>query len=130
MGKKFYIIMFFMFNLFFFLPFSVSALSFSSFVSIGACSFLGDPSDSESVAWLLQKVLDFIKVVGPLLVIVLSSFDFMQVILNGSDDSFAKAKNKLITRLILAALLFFIPIIVEALLGVFGIMGDPTCGLH
>ena len=95
----------------------------------GGNSMLGDPNDEESVAWLLQQVLNFIKVVGPLLVVVLSSIDFVKVIVNSDDDAMQKAFKKLGQRLILAALLFFIPTIVEALLDVFGFTSDSTCGL-
>lgn len=95
----------------------------------GSGSILGDPEDEDSVAWLLQQVLNYIKVLGPILVVVLSSIDFAQVIVKSDDDAMKKAQKKLFTRLILAACLFFIPTLVQALLELFGIMGDPTCGL-
>ena len=95
----------------------------------GANSILGDVNDEESVAWLLQQILNFIKVIGPILVVVLSSIDFIQVIVKSDDEAMAKAQKKLIKRLILAALLFFIPTLVQAILDIFGITGDPTCGL-
>ena len=82
--------------------------------------YLGNPSDNESVAWLLQTLLDYIKIIGPILVVVLSSADFIVIIVKGDDESMAKATKKLITRLILAALLFFIPTLVEVLLNIFG----------
>ncbi len=92
-------------------------------------SLLGDPTDEESVAWLLQKVLNYIKILGPILVIVLSSFEFAIIIIQSDDSAMAKAQKKLIYRLILVVALFFIPTIVEALLQIFGIVSDPTCGL-
>ena len=82
--------------------------------------YLGDPSDEDSVGWLLQTLLDYIKIIGPILVVVLSSADFIVIIVKGDDESMAKATKKLITRLILAALLFFIPTLVEVLLNIFG----------
>lgn len=93
-------------------------------------SILGNPDDPKSVAWLLQKVLNFIKILGPILVVLLSSIDFMKVILAGDDDSMGKARKKLLYRLVLAAALFFIPIIVTALLDIFGITSNATCGLQ
>ena len=93
-------------------------------------SLLVNPSDPNSVAWLLQKLLNYIKVLGPILVIVLSSVDFMKVIIKSDDDAMQKAGKKLGYRLILAALLFFIPTVVEVLLGIFGITSDPTCGIQ
>lgn len=95
----------------------------------GSDSLLGDPNDEDSVAWLLQQLLNFIKIGGPLIVVVLSSIDFAKVIVNGDDEGMQKAFKKLGQRLALAAALFFIPIIVQALLDVFGIMSDSTCGL-
>ena len=96
---------------------------------IGGNSLLGDPNDPNSVAWLLQHFLDYIKIIGPVLVIILSSIDFASVIVKGDDDAMAKAKKKLTTRLILAGCLFFIPIFVTLLLDLFGITGNATCGL-
>ncbi len=93
-------------------------------------TLLGDPNKEDSVAWLLQKVLDIVKIVGPLLVVVLSSVDFAKVIVNSDDDAMAKAAKKLAIRLVLAAALFFIPVLTTALLDVFGIMGEPTCNIQ
>ena len=93
-------------------------------------TLLGNPNVESSVAWLLQYVFNVIKVVGPLLVVILSSIDFAKVIVKSDDDEMAKARKKLITRLILAAALFFIPTITMVLLEVFGLTSDPTCGLQ
>ena len=95
----------------------------------GSNSILGDVNDEESVAWLLQQILNFIKIIGPILVVVLSSVDFIQVIVKSDDEAMAKAQKKLIKRLILAALLFFIPTLVEVILDVFGFTSSATCGL-
>ena len=93
-------------------------------------SLLGNPNDEDSVAWLLQYLLNMIKIVGPILVIVLSSVDFLKVIVKSDDDAMAGAAKKLGYRLILAGLLFFIPTIVTAILQLFGITSDPTCGIQ
>ncbi len=95
----------------------------------GSNSLLGDPDDPDSVAWLLQQILNFIKIVGPILVVILSSVDFIQVIVKSDDEAMAKAQKKLIKRLILAALLFFIPTLVQVILDVFGFNSGATCGL-
>lgn len=95
----------------------------------GGNSLLGDPGDPNSVAWLLQQVLNYIKILGPILVVVLSSVDFLKVIISGNDDAMAKAQKKLVTRLILAALLFFIPNLVTILLDLFGLTSESTCGI-
>ena len=62
--------------------------------------------------------------------VVLSSIDFAKVIIKSDDEAMAKAQKKLIIRLILAALLFFIPLLVEVMLDVFGFTSSATCGLQ
>ena len=96
----------------------------------GDNSILGNVNDENSVAWLLQQILNYVKVIGPILVVVLSSVDFITVIVKGDDEAFAKAKKKLITRLILALCLFFIPVVVSAMLDIFGITSSATCGIN
>ena len=95
----------------------------------GDSSILGNVNDPNSVAWLLQKALDYLKVLGPILVVVLSSVEFAKVIINSDDEAMKKAQNKLITRLILAACLFLIPHLVGVVLSWFNITSDSTCGL-
>ena len=96
----------------------------------GSDSFLGNPEDENSVAWLLQQIFNFVKIVGPILVVVLSSIDYAKVIIQSDDESMGKANKKLMWRLILAALLFFIPLLIQVFLQMFGFTSDPTCGIH
>ena len=92
-------------------------------------TILGDPTDEDSVAWLVYLILNIIKVAGPILVILLSSVDFILVIVKSDNEAFAKAQKKLITRLVLAILLFLVPVIVQVILEVFGITGSTIPGL-
>ena len=92
-------------------------------------SLLGDPTKEDSVAWLIQEVLNIIKVLGPILVLVLSGFDFVKVILNGDDNAMKAAQKKLGVRLILVACLFFLPSIVMWLLDFFHFTNS-TCGIN
>ncbi len=89
---------------------------------------LGDPdTEEDSVAWLIVKILDYLKLLGPLMVLVLSSLDFAKAILMSDDESLKKAQSNLITRLILAALLFVLPTLIEVLLDIFGITSSDIC---
>lgn len=98
--------------------------------STGDCnSLLGSPTDTNSVAWLLFTVLNWMRVIGPLAVIVLSGIEFAQAIVNSDDDTMKKAKGHLTTRLVMAGLLFLIPSVVKLLLDVFNLTSDPMCGI-
>ena len=74
-------------------------------------------------------ILNFIKILGPILVVLLSGVDFLIVIFKSDDEAMGKAQKKLAKRLVLAGLLFFIPLLVQVILGVFGITSNSTCGL-
>lgn len=95
----------------------------------GETGLLGNVNDENSVAWLLQRILNYLKILGPMIVVVMSGIDFAKVIVTSDDEGMKKAQKKLITRLLLAASLFFLPELVVALLDIFGITSDATCGL-
>ena len=90
---------------------------------------LGDPKDENSVAWLLQQLLNYMRILGPMIVLIMSAVDFAKAIVMGDDETMQKCYKKLIKRLILAMLLFFVPTLVTILLEVFGFVGDPICVL-
>ncbi|MBQ2639912.1 MAG: hypothetical protein IJF92_04025 [Bacilli bacterium] len=93
-------------------------------------SILGNPENKDSFAWLLQEILNIVKYVGPFLLLVLSSVDFAKVIIQSDEESMHKAQKKLLVRIVLVLVLFFIPDLVMVLLGIFGITDDPTCGIE
>lgn len=92
-------------------------------------SILGNPEKEDSVAWLLQQILNYIKILGPILVIVFSSIDFAKAIVVSDEENMRKVQKRFIIRLLAAALLFFIPMLVTVLLEIFGMTTDPLCGL-
>ena len=97
-----------------------------------ACTdtILGDPSDSDSVAWLLQQIFNYLKILGPMVILVMSAIDFTKAIIAGDDETMQKCYKRLITRLILAVALFVVPTLVEVLLDAFGLTGGPVCVLN
>ncbi len=96
----------------------------------GDNSVLGSINDPNSVAYFLQIIFNWIKLIGPFIVIVMSGIDFAKVVVMGDDDGMKKAQNKLIIRLILAASLFFLPDLIGALLELFNITSSGICGLQ
>jgi len=92
-------------------------------------SILGSINDEESVAWLINLVFTYLKFLGPILVLVLSTVDYIKAIVYSDDDNMRKTQKKLITRLLLIGILFFLPDLVTLLLEVFGIVSSATCGI-
>ena len=131
MHKKFLLIVFLIIALLIFTPIGTYALS-GDMIQILDCdqSLLGNPQDPNSVAWLVQQALDVVKIAGPALVLVLSSVEFVQVILSGDDAAMGKAQKKLIIRLLLAGALFILPFLVNFLLDLFGLTSSGVCGIN
>lgn len=78
---------------------------------------------------LLAGVLKLIRYAAPLLVLALSSVDFLKAVISQNKDELTKAAKNSTIRLILAILLFFVPVLINYLLIlIFGI-SDPTCGI-
>lgn len=90
---------------------------------------LGDPKDKDSVAWLLQQLLNYMRILGPMIVLIMSAVDFAKAIVMGDDETMQKCYKKLVKRLILAIALFFVPTLVTILLNIFGFVGGPVCVL-
>lgn len=91
-------------------------------------SVLGDVNDEDSVAWLLQKILNYIKILGPSLAVIYSALDFTKAIVSSNNDSMKKTQQKLINRIIAVVLLFLIPTLTEVVLEMVGITCS-TAGL-
>ena len=91
---------------------------------------LGKTSDSNSVAYLLQLLFNYIKVLGPILVIVFSSIDFTKTILSSDEKAMKSSQKKLGIRLLCAVGLYFLPTLVTLMINlVFGTSGNQVCGI-
>lgn len=94
-----------------------------------ACEGLfGDPDDEESFAYLLQIVFTIMKFAGPLFCIVFSTIDFVKAIVADDKDALSKTVKKSLTRVVLALVLFFIPVVVDFAFPILGWYG--TCGIN
>ncbi len=94
--------------------------------------FLGDPTNSKSVAWLLQKLFNYVKVLGPILVILFSTLDFTKTILNSDEDAMKKSQKRLGIRLMCAVGIYFLPMIVTLIINlIFGTAdANAICGIR
>lgn len=95
---------------------------------INSCEQLFTPD----ILSIIDEILNVVKVIAPILVLVLGIIDFAQAIFSDNDDSLKKAQGKFVKRLLVAVLLFLLPIFVNFLLTVINgvISGNwSTCGI-
>lgn len=90
-------------------------------------SLLGDPDDKNYLAYWIQWSLNVLKYIAIIALLVLSSLDFIKAITSGDKDALKKASMSLIKRFALVVLIFFLPIVIEVLMKLFGAYG--TCDI-
>lgn len=76
----------------------------------------------------LQTIIDYIRIAGIALAVILGIIDYIKVIFGSDEKSMANANKRFSTRLIAVALLFLIPAILTFVLGLFNILGSGTAG--
>ncbi len=74
----------------------------------------------------IQNLFNFLKIILPLLVIVLSTYDFIRAITAKDEKDVKKAFQKLLKRFACAVILFILPTILNLLLDLLGI-GSSVC---
>lgn len=67
----------------------------------------------------IQNVFNFVKILIPLLIIGLSSFDFIKAVAGKDEKDMKKAFQALIKRLALAIVFFFLPVFLNLILDLF-----------
>lgn len=70
----------------------------------------------------IRKIYTLLRFLVPIIIIVFSVIDFASVVISGENDKMEKAKNKFIKRLLIGIIILFIPIVLEILLKLIGIL--------
>lgn len=102
-------------------------LIFISLFSFNKNVFAASNFDCESFGALrndLKNFFDFFKIIVPLLVIGLSTYDFIKAISQKDDKDVKKAFSRLLKRIICAIILFFLPVILDLVLN---LVTDTVC---
>ena len=68
------------------------------------------------VGWILNTIFNYIKIIGPVLVVLLSAIDFIKAVVGTDEKAMKEAQSKLVIRLVAAIGLFLVPTLVQLLL--------------
>ena len=79
------------------------------------------------IIWI-ENILRWVKYIVPVIIIVLSILDFIKAMASEKDDDMKKAQKHFVTRLIVAVLIFIMPLIIEFVLDKMGFSAD-SCGI-
>lgn len=80
-------------------------------------------------AFYIQIVFNVMKYAAIILLIVLSSMDFLGAVTSSDDGAMKKAMNKCIKRLIICVIIFFVPTLLEYIFTWVKVYTPSTCGI-
>ena len=73
----------------------------------------GNYTDPPSLAYIIDTVLDYARILVPILIILLGSLDLAKAVTAGKEDEMRKAQAKFAKRILAGVILFFVPVIVN-----------------
>lgn len=82
--------------------------------SIGCDSIFSN--EEGTLGWMINTILNYVKILGPILVVLLSSIDFIKAVVGTDEKAMKEAQSKLVIRLVAALALFLVPTLVQLLL--------------
>lgn len=104
-----------------------SEIDWGDEVDVNCRGILGD-----ELLDFINKIFRWIRIIAPIFVIVMAGVEYASAILKDDKDALNKANSRFIKRLIIAVALFFVPLILQWLLGIFNEVSGSftsTCGI-
>lgn len=93
-------------------------------------NLFGEKNNPNSIRGLVNDVLEYPKIIVPILVIVLGILDFGKAVIASKEDEMKKAQLTFVKRIIIGISIFFVPTILDILMYFMDmILGYTTCGL-
>lgn len=76
----------------------------------------GDKNKPDSIAYLVDSALKYVRIIVPILVILLGSLDLAKAVIASKEDEMKKAQTTFIKRIILGVVVFFVPVLVDIIM--------------
>ncbi len=90
-------------------------------------TIFGDVEEPNEPAYWIQLTLNIMRYVAIAALILLSSLDFIKAIASQDNEAVQKAIKTSVQRLMFTVILFFLPMLIEALFKIFGFYDVETC---
>lgn len=91
---------------------------------------------TQEAADMISEILTMIDIAVPVLLIILCATDLSTVVISQDDHAIKKATGRIVKRFIAAVAIFFVPLIINVLLGLdevrsgLNLVDDPLCGIN
>lgn len=90
---------------------------------------------TQEAADFLVEIITIIRYAVPVLLIILCTTDLVTVVVSQDDNAMKKSISRIVKRFIAAVAIFFVPWIIQLILGMdaikdsLNLVDDPTCGI-
>ena len=81
----------------------------------------------DSTQSIIDWIMNLVRLGGVILLVVLGMLDFIKAAASGEQEEMKKSKSKFVKRLIACVVLFFVPIIVDILVGLVNLGRGESC---
>lgn len=85
-------------------------------VNVDCNEIFGSKSDPDSIAYLVNKILEYPRYIVPALVILLGTLDLFKAVIAGKEDEMKKAQRTLVKRVIIGVLVFLVPVLINVIM--------------
>lgn len=92
-------------------------------------TFLNKDGSFTEFGSFINSTFSFIKIATPIIVVILSTIDYIKAIAASNADAMKKTNKRTIFRLVIGLLIFFLPFLLELIFYLFGLYDLSTCGI-
>lgn len=96
----------------------------SDYPDITACSAFGIEAFPGDIAHLIATIINIIKIVVPILLIIWGMLDLGKSVIAQKEEEIKKGQKLFLKRLLTAAIVYFIIVIVDLVVGIIGGNGE------
>ena len=81
------------------------------------CSIFGSKNDKDSIAYLVNEIMNYFRIIVPTLIILYGTIDFFKAVVSKNAEEKKKHQTKFIKRLIAGMIVFLAPFLVNIIMG-------------
>lgn len=102
-------------------------------IGVDCNELFGSKDDPNSIRYLIDEILQYPRIIVPILVIALGIIDLAKAVIASKEDEMKKAQKTFVKRVIIGVAFFFIPLFVDIIMDLADIvwegLGYTTCDL-
>ena len=101
-------------------------------LEVGCNDIFGDKKDPDSLSHLINEILQYPRIIVPIIIIGLGTLDLAKAVIASKEDEMRKAQKTFVKRVIIGVAFFLIPAFVNLIMWLADIVWNgayPTCGL-